>query len=248
MLGLPTLKPEGPIPFGAGTGAFNSEANLVWITATKRLGIRTAAPTAEIDVVGSIVASGTSTINGAVLTGGANTFNITNGTASLDVAAGATLNVDANLTVSGAATISETPPLNANVLKGDGTAGRVLRQSKLLIEDGTNANTIKCTLTSTWNGDVLAVVDNIAKGATTGGYTLNATGYLLTITNTIITGDAVALLFAGILVTSYNEALTINYSMSGGLILNFATLLGADRDLTTYTGVCYVNLVYVTTA
>jgi hypothetical protein len=41
-----------------------------------------------------------------VITGGTNTFNITNGTAVLDVAAGSTLNVDANLTVSQALTLN----------------------------------------------------------------------------------------------------------------------------------------------
>jgi hypothetical protein len=41
-----------------------------------------------------------------VVTGGTNTFNITNGTASLDVAAGATLNVDASCTFTNGLTVS----------------------------------------------------------------------------------------------------------------------------------------------
>lgn len=41
------------------------------------------------------------------ITGGTNTFNITNGTASLDVAAGATLDVNANLTVESASAINQ---------------------------------------------------------------------------------------------------------------------------------------------
>ncbi len=44
---------------------------------------------------------------GIVLTGGTNTFNVTNGTASLDVAAGAAVNIDTGLTVqTGAVTIT----------------------------------------------------------------------------------------------------------------------------------------------
>jgi hypothetical protein len=43
------------------------------------------------------------TTQSAKLTGGTNTFNITNGTASLDVAAGATLNIDTSLAVNTAA-------------------------------------------------------------------------------------------------------------------------------------------------
>ncbi|MFA5377353.1 MAG: hypothetical protein WC455_16500 [Dehalococcoidia bacterium] len=45
-------------------------------------------------------------IDGAQIKGGTNTFSITSGTASMDVAAGATVNVDANLTVSGATTLN----------------------------------------------------------------------------------------------------------------------------------------------
>ena len=74
--------------------------------------------------------------------------------------------------------------MNANwehVIHGDGPAHRTERQSLLRIEAGTVA-TIKCTLTSVWNGDVIAVVDNIGKDATTGDYwTLNAGGTVLTI-------------------------------------------------------------------
>lgn len=43
--------------------------------------------------------------DGALLKGGTNTLNITNGTASLDVAAGAAVNVDHNLTTGGACTV-----------------------------------------------------------------------------------------------------------------------------------------------
>lgn len=41
------------------------------------------------------------------ITGGTNTFNVTNGTASLDVAAGATVNVDANLTVEAISVVNQ---------------------------------------------------------------------------------------------------------------------------------------------
>jgi len=43
-----------------------------------------------------------------IMTEGANTFNFTKGTASLDIAAGAALNIDANVTVSNAITIGAT--------------------------------------------------------------------------------------------------------------------------------------------
>lgn len=64
-----------------------------------------------------------------VITGGSNTFNITNGTAILDVAAGATLNIDKSLTVDGQATTitgvtqANTITLNESLTVGDGYSG-----------------------------------------------------------------------------------------------------------------------------
>lgn len=60
----------------------------------------TAAHGVEID--GVTLKDGGSTI----LTGGTNTFNITNGTASLDVAAGAAVNIDYDITVNGDCTLN----------------------------------------------------------------------------------------------------------------------------------------------
>ncbi|KKN57508.1 hypothetical protein LCGC14_0561250, partial [marine sediment metagenome] len=37
-------------------------------------------------------------------------------------------------------------------LVGDNTAGRVIRSVRLTIQNGTNANTLKCSLVDTWNG------------------------------------------------------------------------------------------------
>ena len=83
-----------------------------------------------------------------------------------------------------------------NYLRGDGTGGRVMRVCQLLVEDGTNASTIKCTLSSKWNGDAIAATDNIGKSATTGNFTLNARGNGLTIESAGLTGNAVVVLAA----------------------------------------------------
>ena len=53
---------------------------------------------------GAIATDSTITANGAVLTGDTNTFNITSGTGSLDVAAGKTVNIDMDLTIDGTGT------------------------------------------------------------------------------------------------------------------------------------------------
>ena len=57
------------------------------------------------------------------------------------------------------------------------------------ILDGTVANTLRCTVGSRWNGDTVAAVDNIAKGATTGGFTLDAGGTTLRIEAAILSGN-----------------------------------------------------------
>ena len=77
-------------------------------------------------------------------------------------------------------------------LLGDGTAGRVVRIASLKIEDGTNADTIKCTLTDVWNGNTISVTDNIGKGATTGNFYLSASGKGLRILDTGLTGASLA--------------------------------------------------------
>ena len=59
---------------------------------------------------------------------------------------------------------------------GDGTAGRVLRAMFIVIEDGTNVDTIKVRCGILWNGHVVAQQDNIVKGATTGVFSLSANG------------------------------------------------------------------------
>ena len=76
-------------------------------------------------------------------------------------------------------------------LLGDGVAGRVLRHSYFYIRDGTNADTIQCRLVSWWNGDAISWTDNIAKGATTGNFTLSSDGKILTIENSGLSGTVI---------------------------------------------------------
>ena len=80
------------------------------------------------------------------LTDGTNTFNLTNGTASLDIAAGATLNIDKSLTVDGQATTitgagqANTITLNESITIGDGYSGTLTYSaaSKTLTVEGTS--------------------------------------------------------------------------------------------------------------
>ena len=104
------------------------------------------------------------------------------------------------------------------ILKGDGTDGRVVRSSKLVIDNGTNANTLKCTLTSNFNGDAIAETDNIAKNATTGNYTLDSDGYVLLIEAAGLTGNAVKVLHVSILSTESGTALTCDFTVTSSVI------------------------------
>jgi hypothetical protein len=157
-------------------------------------------------------------MNGITFTSGANTFNATVGTASLDVAPGAAADINANLTVTTAttlvggnktltmsqnATLDEAVALSSKIPKtaaisgvtGSGTAG-VLRCSKIIVYDGTAANTIKCTVINLVNGDASAVTADIAKGATVGNFSLDAGGTLLKWLASGITGTFIEVLSA----------------------------------------------------
>jgi hypothetical protein len=84
-----------------------------------------------------------------VITGGTNTFNITNGTAVLDVAAGATLDVNANLTVEAASAINQdltsdstTAVLAGLLLSADLIASDLDFQIKLNTADGSDTGRV----------------------------------------------------------------------------------------------------------
>ncbi|KKL10861.1 hypothetical protein LCGC14_2551580, partial [marine sediment metagenome] len=104
-------------------------------------------------------------------------------------------------------------------LVGDGTAGRVIRVALLEILDGTNANTLKCILTSIWNGDAIGNTDNIAKGATTGGYLFSANGEVLTIEASAISGNTLFCIA------------TLTYNASGVVCLVDVDIVANDIEL-----------------
>ncbi len=132
---------------------------------------------------------------------------------------------------------------------GDGVAGRVLRGFILAIVDGTNANTLKCTVNQRWNGDVISETDNIAKGATTGDFNLSADGKNLLIKATGLTGNAlfaIANLYSNSTGTDYNspcKALTndilVNISDAGSAVYQDITVV-ADS------GGIYIDILYIT--
>ena len=143
-------------------------------------------------------------------------------------------------------------------LLGDSTSGRVLRTSRLTIQDGSTASTLKCTLESKWNGDALTLVDNIAKGATTGAYTLSADGSAITIDSGSLSGPVIGIVSATI---EHSEVVGMIESQvkadvtSTDIVLDFRLRYYADfgiyEDMTSLvqgTNYIYVNISYITSA
>ena len=133
----------------------------------------------------------------------------------------------------------------------EGTLSSVkLRFSQVLIDDGTNAATLKITVTNLWNGDAIAETNNVAKGATTGNYQLSAGGNYLDVNDSGLTGVPV---FADMVVTANGTgtAILARSTIDGNDIRTYFTnaATGADVDLTTLvdSGVIYIRLMYLTT-
>lgn len=136
-------------------------------------------------------------------------------------------------------------------IKGDGTAGRVLRIARLVIQNGTAASSLKCTLYNVWNGDAIAVTDNIVKDATTGNFTLDSTGHNLTIEAAGLSGNVLG----GLSMVGYNNAgeslasdLTI---VANDIRLKIYDLPGSSsNDFTVLvdTGDIYIDILYITDA
>jgi hypothetical protein len=137
---------------------------------------------------------------------------------------------------SDAAEIDAICNITAKPLNGDSTTGRVLRLSHIKIQDGTTSSRIKITLTSVWNGDAVAALDNVQKGYDGTNYALDSNGFYLTIKNAAITGDPLAVLATTI---------TAGHIYSGGYIvtpsvdvstntIRIVLYLNGNQDMTAY--------------
>jgi hypothetical protein len=122
-----------------------------------------------------------------------------------------------------------------SAIRGDGTPGRVLRISTILVEDGTDAAHIKATMQSRWNGDTHAVVDNIGKDdVVTGSYwSLNAAGTQLTLVAAGITGVFVFPLPITVIYNTTGTAISCyGVNSAGNILLSFYNAAnGAPQDI-----------------
>ena len=147
--------------------------------------------------------------------------------------------------------ITAGPTTIQGAIQGDATKGRKIRLLWLDIQDGTNASTLNCRTVDDWNGDTIAYTDNIAKNATTGDFSLNAAGTLLTIEASGLTGNCVAAM-GSILTNASGTALTIDVRKTSNDIRVgvYHTTTGAVQDLTVLvdTGVISTQVLYITDA
>lgn len=138
-----------------------------------------------------------------------------------------------------------------DAIKADGTCGRVLRSSYVILADGTDANTVKITMGDWWNGDDIAETDNVVKGATTGSFTLNAAGNTLNIENTGLSGTVLAA-WGHIAYNQSTTCLSISIDPQGGTIRIIPRINpgGTAQDITSLVddGSINIYVTYVTDA
>lgn len=137
------------------------------------------------------------------------------------------------------------------LLSGDSTPGRSVRVADLLVEPGTAANSVKCTLTNTFNGDTIAITDNIVAGAgAVGDFSLDGSGTILSILDSGISGTIVAVVdntlrnFTGTLLYSpvvYQAGTSMSYSV-------YTNASGTAAVWHTLGGLSYTSITYITTA
>lgn len=164
--------------------------------------------------------------------------------------------IDVNVPVATNQVSADLTAMAANmklIVCGDGTAGRVLRLSKLTIADGTNLNTLKLKMDSVWNGDDVAEEDNIynATGGTNLGCGVSGPHedwFRIYIKNVGINGDAVAVLNT----TFYSNNSGLLISVAGsvdstGMILDFKdSNSGLSKVLYNEMGSSDVIIIYIT--
>ena len=134
---------------------------------------------------------------------------------------------------------------------GDATAGRALRIIDFTVDNGSNASTLKCTVTNHFNGDAIAETDNIAKDATTGHFTLDAAGQRLTIEVAGLSGNVIAA--TGFIVRNKSgTAHTAHLHRTGNdiyiLLRGIDSGSAADWTVPVDTGAIYLQITYITDA
>lgn len=136
-------------------------------------------------------------------------------------------------------------------LGADTISGRVIRGSYIYIDNGTTGISLKCTLTSRWNGDAIAQTDDIGKGATTGSFTLDADGKVLTIEAAGLSGNVNYAMGTMYYNASGVEALEHIRATGNDIVIGVGVpTAGTALDITTLvdTGQMQMQILYITDA
>jgi hypothetical protein len=136
-----------------------------------------------------------------------------------------------------------------NEINGDGTAGRVLRTMVLGIYDGTDAATLECQTITFWNGDADGPTDNVAKGATTGNYTLDGAGVVLTIEAAALAGNCImAFGMIGLNITGAAGLTAYVHNGANDIKIEIYNESGIAQDITTLvdSGTIKIMILYLT--
>jgi hypothetical protein len=135
-------------------------------------------------------------------------------------------------------------------IAGDSTAGRVLRTAYVQVEDGTNASTIKMTVTGVFNGDDVGAQDNIS-GGDVGNYNYGGSG-LFKILASGITGNCVGVIAANLYRNSTGTDVTVRAYALGNNICFLPYAVSDGSAATTHTlvdsGDLYIEFTYLTDA
>lgn len=154
-------------------------------------------------------------------------------------------------------TVDETAALSSkapktDTVKGDGTAGRVIRAIRVVIQNATEAAHLKAGTLDIWNGDVNGDQDNIGKdGVLTGIWTLNASGATLLLSATGVSGNCLGVLAVNPGLNRSNVSFNVRGQVSAdGMAFLFEDNLGNDVDLTTAVdaGLIMLDVTYITSA
>ena len=133
-------------------------------------------------------------------------------------------------------------------IAGDATAGRVMRFGYIVIDNGTNVNTIKCTFYNRWNADDIPTQDNISPASTSGGFSLGSMGYELRVEADSLSGNVVAAM-GKIDENSTGTAYTVQLKANLNDIRIYVLNLNASlQDLTSLvdSGSLRIAMIYVT--
>ena len=134
-------------------------------------------------------------------------------------------------------------------LLADGVAGRVFRELMITIDNGSNDQTLKCSTINRFNHTPISTVDNIAKGATTGGFTLDAQGQTLLIEAAVLEGNVVFAVPSVLINYNTARALPYVFALSNDIQVKIASDVGGTiKDITAFVdaGRIVIAIPYIT--